>query len=793
MQTSIQKNKRIYEAISAFLLAAVILLLVFHAGSLYPFGDRSLLKWDMELQYADFFRWWHRVLHGQSSMFYSFSKSLGDNAFGLTAYYLSSPFNLLLYFTEDIPLFIAVATILKLSTAALTCSAFLSGRFASVSFGWNLILSVSYGLMGYNMCQASNIMWLDGVIWLPVLILGLWRLISVRRTWLLYFSVIGAIISNWYTAYMICLFSFFYFTYELLKQNDFSLIRTIRAEFRCFLKYCVTMLSGVLTTMFFFFPVIRNLLQGKGIDTSGGWIIGFHAGLKDILKNSFVLTVPYTGQGITFFCGSIALLAMVGYFISRKRKWREKLWSLIYLAFLIFCTVFIPLENIWNGFRKVSSYYCRFSFIISFFIIYLAAVFFSTFVIKKQMLKNLAVTACTVFTCVELLYGSWQTFVMGYGGSAAAFNQYAADEQNAVSALHSDDDSTFFRTDQTASWRTNAQHFFGNYNEGMAYGFMPLSSYSSTYNSNIMDFYNRSGYSHCNRLITWCEPILASDSLLGIKYVLSDIDTAGYTKTGEELYNDKNIYVNPYALELGYKASDDILKVVRAANCFEYQNQLLSKIVGHEVTCYKPCTSTVSRNESGYAWSVTAPVADSLIYGYCNYAQGNELELYVDGELRTYYSEWSSYKTFQVGESNSSEHLVELKGTVNRDRKIEGVFYYLDMNEFRSVMDEISRHQVHTSELKDGYVRCEYTASGDEELLLTVPYDCGWQIYVNGEKVDARRLQQIFTGIRVSEGENVIEMKFRLPGLKKGALLSAFGILLYVSMHIFTTKKRFRH
>ena len=167
-----KKNKQLTIALSAFALTSLILLIVFYVSGVYPFGDRSLLKWDMELQYADFFRWWHRVLHGQASMFYSFSKSLGDNTFGLTAYYLSSPFNLLLYFTDDIPFFITLVTLLKMASAALTCSIFLSCYPFSLAYGWNLILSVSYGLMGYNLCQASNIMWLDGVIWLPVIMLG---------------------------------------------------------------------------------------------------------------------------------------------------------------------------------------------------------------------------------------------------------------------------------------------------------------------------------------------------------------------------------------------------------------------------------------------------------------------------------------------------------------------------------------------------------------------------------------------------------------------------------------------
>ena len=784
-----KKNKQIPIALSAFIVTSVILLIVFYTGNIYPFGDRSLLKWDMELQYADFFRWWHRVLHGQASMFYSFSKSLGDNAFGLTAYYLSSPFNLLLYFTDDIPFFITLVTLLKMATASLTCSIFLSGYPFSLAYGWNLILSVSYGLMGYNLCQASNIMWLDGVIWLPLLVLGIWKLLSSGKTLLLYLSVIGAIISNWYTAYMICLFSFFYFTYEALKQTDFHLLQTLKSHFRTFIHYCITMIAGVLTSMFFFFPVIKNLLQGKGIDTSGGWVIGFHAGIKDILKGSFFLTVPYTGQGLTFFCGSITLLALIGYFVSGKRPAREKLWTLGYLSFLVFCTVFIPLENIWNGFRKVSSYYCRFSFIISFFIIYLAGTFLSTFIIQKRTVRNLTVTACSILTCIELFYGSYQTFALGYGGSAAAFKQYSSEQQDAVSAIQEKEGDSFYRMDQTSSWRTNAQHFFGNFNEGMAYGFMPLSSYSSTYNRRIMVFYNRSGYSNCHRLITWCEPILTSDSLLGIKYILSDINAFGCTQSDNQTYNGKTVYTNPYALELGYQVADTINASIKADNTFDYQNQLLGRIVGHDVQCYKPCTSVKTEAESGYSWNVSSPKSNSIIYGYCTPALGNDLELYVDQTLHTYYSQWSSYKTFQVGNGGSdNSHLVELRGTVNRS-DLDGVFYYLDLDEFQSVIDEISQHQVHTSGLKDGYVKCEYTASGDEQLLLTIPYDSGWQVYVNGKKVGVHKLQHIFTGINVSAGENIIEMKFRLPGWKKGFLFSIIGIVLYAGTLIYRKKR----
>lgn len=77
-------------------------------------------------------------------------------------------------------------------------------------------------------------------------------------------------------------------------------------------------------------------------------------------------------------------------------------------------------------------------------------------------------------------------------------------------------------------------------------------------------------------------------------------------------------------------------------------------------------------------------------------------------------------------------------------------------------------------------------------LLLTIPYDDGWTAYVNGEKVEAHKLQDIFTGIRVTSGINTIEMKYTLPGFKIGVIFSCLGVIVYSLTCFFLFKKQ-RH
>ena len=74
--------------------------LLYMTAEIYPFGKNSLLTVDLAGQYIAFFNAFKNILDGSINMFYSFSKTLGGNMYGLLTYYLMSPFNLLLVFFE---------------------------------------------------------------------------------------------------------------------------------------------------------------------------------------------------------------------------------------------------------------------------------------------------------------------------------------------------------------------------------------------------------------------------------------------------------------------------------------------------------------------------------------------------------------------------------------------------------------------------------------------------------------------------------------------------------------------
>ena len=176
--------RKISYYVAAFLIPAFIQIFVFACMGFYPFGDKSILVWDMNWQYVSFFSWLTRTIRKTTadSIFYSFSMSYGSSTLGLLGYYLLSPFNviLLLFDTVDLPLGLWIVTILKLSCCGLTMYLFLARSFEQNRKDF-LLFSTSYAVMGYNVVQMQNIMWIDAVILLPLVALGIKNYVKKKK------------------------------------------------------------------------------------------------------------------------------------------------------------------------------------------------------------------------------------------------------------------------------------------------------------------------------------------------------------------------------------------------------------------------------------------------------------------------------------------------------------------------------------------------------------------------------------------------------------------------------------
>ena len=282
----------------AALVTAAIYWLVMLLGDYVPFGINTPAVTDAKLQYLDLFAYYRDVLTGQNSAVYTFSNTLGGGAAAIWAYYLASPFNLLvLLFEKDrMNLFLEVLITVKLSAASAAFAWFIGRRFRGrLRGGMTLLLSVSYGLMQYMTAQGSNVMWLDGVILLPFIVLGVHKIVrtsgmSERRSAVLALAIPAAlsVIANWYTGGINYLFSFVWLVYEAArgqgvgKRAESAAGSGSKANAKIggtalcknrgparkfgdlFLRYIAGMGLGLLLASFLFVPNVLALRLGKG-------------------------------------------------------------------------------------------------------------------------------------------------------------------------------------------------------------------------------------------------------------------------------------------------------------------------------------------------------------------------------------------------------------------------------------------------------------------------------------------------------------------------------------------------
>ena len=97
--------------------------------------------------------------------------------------------------------------------------------------------------MSYLSANQFNVMWLDALIGLPLIILGVDALLQKRNPLYYVLPLSLTILSNYYTGYMICLFLGLYFPYAYLMINDSFSWKNFVKQFGRFIFYSVLSLG----------------------------------------------------------------------------------------------------------------------------------------------------------------------------------------------------------------------------------------------------------------------------------------------------------------------------------------------------------------------------------------------------------------------------------------------------------------------------------------------------------------------------------------------------------------------
>lgn len=370
------KNKllRITCYVFSFFIPVLIFLFIMKNNDVVPFGNNTLAIYDLQGQYLSFISYYRTIFLSKENFLYTFSKPLGGDMVSLLTYYLFSPFNLLYLFFDNssLPLGLSIVTLLKIGSAGLTMFIFLDYKYKNKSLG-NLIFALSYALSSYMIVYHFNIMWIDAVIFLPLIILGFERIMEQKKPYLYAIFLAISIISNYYTGFMTCIFVVIFFFYRVYtKERDKIEKKNI---YRLFIEG--SLLAGVLSSIGWLNAIVAmsgtKTEIGNGDMTSFKLLMELPGFFNNLSGGSFTGVNEIIAGAPLIFAGCFCLYLAIMYFANKGVNKDERIGAGIIFGIFVVSFFVTAINNFWHGGAAPNWFTYRFAFLFIFFMIYIAS------------------------------------------------------------------------------------------------------------------------------------------------------------------------------------------------------------------------------------------------------------------------------------------------------------------------------------------------------------------------------------------------------------------------------------
>jgi len=614
----------------------LIMVLIYTALKVWPFGDNSVLVLDLNGQYVYYFEAIRDFFRGEQGIIYSFERALGGEFLGIVAYYLASPFSFIValfpegMITESLYLLL----ILKCGLSGMNMCIYLHKSHPTNHIS-ELIFSVMYALTSYGVVMQHNTMWFDCVLFLPLILLGVESLVKYKKYKLFTITLALAVLSNYYIGYMVCIAvaAYFFFCYFSNTESE----RNPLGEDRHFLKSLgrialfAIIAVGIACAMII--PAYYSLQFGKSDFTDPSFQLEQKFDFIDMISKMYpgsYDTVRPEGRPFVY-SGLLTLIFIPLFFTSDKITTRKKVAYGLLSGFFVFSFAASTVDLVWHGFQKPNWLNYRYSFIFCFVIIVIAYLAFEhlekfnmqkiyavgislgvlLLILQKLELdnvKDLTTVWISVFfiflymvllsvchkkqrggntASILLVVVLLELFANGLCDAVAlnidvrfssrkGYKEFQ-DKWTPIADMVNENDDGFFRAEKTTHRKTN-DNFLLNLNG--------LSNSTSTLNRKQITFLNQMGYSSKSHWSKYLGGTPVSDSLLGIKYLLADKLDDVNAIWGKAKYKDSDnrtvAYENAYAMSVGYTVSSDVINFEMEATSspFERMNMLVGYMLG---------------------------------------------------------------------------------------------------------------------------------------------------------------------------------------------------------------------
>lgn len=395
--------------ISRYFIGTILVILVYTLyliiAKVTPFGKNTMLKSDAYSQYSYFLAYYHDALLKGKGIFQSWELGLGNNFYTTFAYYLCSPFNLLVIFfnKNQIYEFIEIVTLLKLITIFNAMMIYLNKVFQYKKRG-SIIFALIYTFSSYTICYLFHIIWLDALYMLPITLLFVEKFIKNEKIYPVTICIGLCLIFQYYVGFSVTLFTVCYYIARILMSSELKNGKW-KMEIKKFIKFIIGIILGVGISMVVFLP---SFMQSKGLMNKKIDWVNIEKDKIPYIFNVIFNNYEYmlTQKVCLLFASTLILVLIPLYYCNSAITKREKIVSSLLLILLLLPIISPIINKIWHGMTNPNCFYYRYSFCIMFTLVTLA---FRTFINQKgnkfrQMYLSLVIFMC--LTIIEIILKS---------------------------------------------------------------------------------------------------------------------------------------------------------------------------------------------------------------------------------------------------------------------------------------------------------------------------------------------------------------------------------------------------
>lgn len=821
-----------FAALLSFLLPVLAMAAVWFSRGVYPFGDESLLILDLNGQYVSYYAALHRTLLGDGSLLYSWSRTLGGEMMGTAAYYLLSPYNLILLFFSDLHITEAILTITLAKLGSAGLAMYFCLRRKGTGRMYSLLLSLCYSLSAYQIVQAMNPMWIDGVILAPLLLWAEERLVSECK-WLPMFWVLWcSFVTNYYIGYMLSIFACLYLIF-LLFSTKYSWKMLLDRGIR----FAVSGLLAALSACFVLLPVLYSLRLGKlefsSPDFSPRPQFKMLELLYTLLPDTYTTVRP---EGLPqIYCGILPLLLFGLFLLSDTVTKRRKFCAAGLLALLFLSLQITTLDLVWHGMQMPNWLPGRYSFLIP-----LLLIVFGSEAIPKPEHRHLPklFAAAIVFLLLgeqlDLPFLSYETlllsgiFLLGWCvlisvklpkvASALLMSILLLTElcDNAVHTLQKLDADVIYSTRSSYtvpqeevsavldalsaaddSFYRLESDFYRCVNDPINFGYAGLSHSSSSLNARPIALFDALGLSADSHWSSGKGATEVVDALFSVKYRMSKNGiSADYSKVLDS--GEIKVYQNPNVLSLAFASAPITENTLLQDNSFAAQEQIFTQLMGEETVLFRRADVeavelyniheeegeghlayiTDNPNDDSFVEYLLTPNADGVLYASFPTDYPYPANLWCGGEFLSTCFETETDCVIPLGYFKSGESL-----RLRMSPK-QGAVYFKDA--LFATCDTIVlenavlalNHTVNSLTVENTSVDVTVTAEKPGMLFTSIPYEPGWNAEIDGKPVETQMVFDSLLAVSLEEGIHTIRLTFRPDAVIFGPILSVLGLIL---------------